>query len=896
MAKPPCQIPLNWENKQVRYLAVATLLLLSAATAAHAAAPPPDRVILPAEVTPTHYDIRIVPDAAQLSFTASVKIDLEVAQPTRRIVLNAADLKFSKVTLSDAADAPTVAFDPEQQTATLTFAAPVGAGPHVLSIDYSGKIYQNTSGLFALDYSTPQGQKRALFTQFENSDARRFFPCWDEPARKATFTLTATVPAADMPISNMPVASTDTLDGGLKRVHFADSPKMSSYLLFFGSGDFERISRIVDGVDVGVVVKHGDTAQAQYALDTAAQILPYYEDYFGVKYPLPKLDLIAGPGQSQFFGAMENWGAIFYFERDLLNDPKITTDFERIEIYTVIAHEMAHQWFGDLVTMQWWDDLWLNEGFASWMELKASDHFHPEWKMWLLSQHFKEQAMSLDARKGTHPIITPIRDVQQAAGAFDDITYEKGGAVIRMLEDYVGEDAFRAGVRAYMQAHAYGNTVTDDLWRELDRTTSVSITDIAHQFTRQEGVPLIRATADSAGVRLTQDRFTDSGPAADKMLWQAPVTARWIGAQDSWHGLVARDKPARITGKPGDGLVVNAGQSAYLRTLYAPALVAPLAAHFPELSAADQLGLLYDTQALGHSGYEPMSDFLELAEQAKPGMDPTVLVLLTAQLEDIDHLYDRLPGQARFRAFGRGVLEPIFASVGWTPQAGESTNTGVLRQSLIAVLGRFDDPDVLSGARSRFADFLKDPASLSAELRHGVLGVVAEHADAATWEQLHQLARNAGSSLEKADLYGLLGTARDPALVQRALQLALSDEPEVTVRPSLLTSAAKYSPEPAFDFANAHFDQVDAMLEPTTRNAFVPRLAAHSTDAAIIPKLRAYAQAHIPADARKDAMESEMAIASAVKFRKQRLPDVDRWLARHAAAKSQAVAGQSAAG
>ena len=308
-----------------------------------------------------------------------------------------------------------------------------------------------------------------MFTQFENSDARRFVPSWDEPGRKATFELTATVPADQMAVSNMPIRSTDVLPGGRKRVHFATTPKMSSYLLFFGSGDFERIHRNVDGVDVGVVVKRGDTAQAAFALDAASDILPYYNDYFGTPYPLPKLDLIAAPGSSQFFGAMENWGAIFYFERDLLIDPRISTERDKQGVYLVIAHEMAHQWFGDLVTMAWWDDLWLNEGFASWMENKVTDHFHPEWKIWLQALRDKQSAMQEDARDGTHPIVTPINDVLQASSAFDSITYSKGAAVIRMLESYLGEDAFRDGVRRYIHDHAYGNTTTDDLWAAMDR-------------------------------------------------------------------------------------------------------------------------------------------------------------------------------------------------------------------------------------------------------------------------------------------------------------------------------------------------------------------------------------------------------------------------------------------
>ena len=286
----------------------------------------------------------------------------------------------------------------------------------------------------------------------------------DEPARKAVFSLTVVAPQGEMAISNMPVAETTGVDGERVKIRFADSPLMSSYLLFLGLGDLERLAIKTGDVEVGVVAVRGEVEKGKFGLDAAIKLLDYYNDYFDVPYPLPKLDLVAVPGQSQFFGAMENWGAICYLDRYLLLDPKLSTDRDRQDVFIVVAHEIAHQWFGNLVTMAWWDDLWLNEGFASWMENKATDHFHPEWKVWLDTAADQQAAMDIDARSGTHPVITPIRDVFEAAGAFDTITYSKGQAVVRMLEAYVGEAAFRLGARRYIKKNAYKNTVSDDLW------------------------------------------------------------------------------------------------------------------------------------------------------------------------------------------------------------------------------------------------------------------------------------------------------------------------------------------------------------------------------------------------------------------------------------------------
>jgi aminopeptidase N len=450
-----------------------------------------------------------------------------------------------------------------------------------------------------------------------------------------------------------------------------------------------------------------------------------------------------------------------------------------------------------------------------------------------------------------------------------------------MLENYVGADRFRDGVRNYIKAHAYGNTVTDDLWRELDKTATMPVTPVAHDFTLQAGVPMIRATPNAKGLRLTQERYTvdDSGKAPTS--WRVPVAETTLGGPVTWHGLVSRRKPAEVAVAQTAVPIVNVGQAGYFRTLYAPAAFEKLAAQFHALTPIDQLGLLNDSRSLGYSGDEPLSDFLALASAVTPDMDTYVQDNVAQRLDGIDSLYEGLPGQAAFQAYGRRVLAPIFAKVGWTSVPGESQNTTLLRASLLDALSDLDDPAVIAEARRRFAAFVADPATLSTDLRRSVLEIVATHADEATWEQIHTLAKNAKSSLEKRELYVLLGSVHNRDLANRALQLALSDEPPLTVRPSILDAVSDHYPELAVAFASDHVDVFNKILEPDSRSQFVPRLASPSHDTAILAPLRTYANAHIPADAQGDVVKAEATVTFNAKVRTQRLPDIDRWLAAH---------------
>ena len=842
--------------------------------------------MLPSSVTPDHYRIDITPDAAALTFKGSVDVDVTVHRATSEIVLNSADLVIDRASVLGRGAVQAIRYDKEIQTASLVLNRTLDPGAYTLRLAYHGKIYQQASGLFALDYDSPNGQMRALFTQFENSDARRFVPSWDEPGRKATFELTATVPAGQMALSNMPIRSTDVLPGRRKRVHFATTPKMSSYLLYFGSGDFERIHRSVDGVDVGVVVKRGDTGSAVFALDAASDILPYFNGYFGTPFPIPKLDLIAAPGSSQFFGAMENWGAIFYFERDLLINPRISTERDRQGVYLVIAHEMAHQWFGDLVTMAWWDDLWLNEGFASWMENKVTDHFHPEWKIWLQALRDKQAAMQEDARDGTHPIVTPINDVLQASSAFDSITYSKGAAVIRMLESYLGEDAFRAGVRRYMHDHAYGNTTTDDLWTAMDRDSQRHISQIAHDFTLQAGVPLVselsrRCLGGKTALGVAQGRFAIGEPSATAQLWHVPVLVAPVGGAAA--AIVVSGPEQQAAEVAGCGaVVINAGQTGYFRSRYSAQGLATITAAYDALSADDQLGVLNDRNALANAGVEPMAAFLELTKGFSADADPVVASTLAGQLQGLDMFYDGLPAQAAFRAYARGVLNPLFARVGWEKRPNEGDNVALLRSALIGALSELDDSSVQAEARKRFDRYVIDASSLDAGTRRTALGVVAAHADAATWDQLHRMAKSAATELEREELYDLLAAAHNAVLVQQALQLAISGEPPPTIAPEMIAMAAYRHPKIAFDFTVARWDAIKSLIEPTSRPRFVPSLLDTASDPQLLESLNAFAERHIPPDARQPLRQTGATVRYRATIRTERLPEVDQWVKNQA--------------
>jgi aminopeptidase N len=846
---------------------------------------------LPKTVVPVHYAIELAPDLGTLALPGVELVDIEVREPTARITLNAVNTTFGSVTIDDEAQFAVVTVDAAAQTATFTFPQPLAAGAHKLRIAFAAQINKFGTGLFTVDYPTDAGIKRLISSKLEPADARRIFPCWDEPAFKAIFALEVTVPRNLLAVGNMPVVRERPFGLNLKQVTFAPTPKMSSYLFVLTVGELERLSADADGVTVGVVTTSGKSGQGRFALDSAVKLLAYYNDYFGVKYPLPKLDLLAVPGG--FGGAMENWGGITFFESRLLFDPATNADTARRGIFNILAHEMAHQWFGDLVTMGWWDNLWLNEGFASWMATKASEQFYPQWQNWLNGYGQKQFALALDARRTSHPIQQPVADHSEATVAFDAITYNKGQALIRMLENYLGEPAFRDGIRKYMAAHAYGNTTTADLWQALESAAGKPVTGIAASFTEQDGVPLIVAetacTGDVQRMTLRQDRFviaplrtTGAAPLPPRS-WQIPVALGLLPATRPAEVVLLQGSADLAAGRCGEAIKVNLGDIGYYRVEYGPNSRAALMKSLAQMPVEDRVNFVADSWALVQAGRADPASYLALIEVLGPDDRRAVWDQVIGALNGLNRLERDRAERPALQAYARARLRPVFDRLGWEGSGSGDDDTTLLRASLISALGEFGDPDILAEAKRRFAGFLQDPKSLPNALRDAVTHLVGISADRATYDTLLALARKSTVTNERVRYYYAAASARDATLAGATLALTLTDELPGTIVGGLINAVASSGEQPdlAWDFVQKNFDTLLARQGPSFRDQFVPNFMTNFTDDAHAAELAAFAPAQSTSGGRVMVARALESIAISADLKARALPPVDGWIREH---------------
>ena len=859
-------------------LAVALALSLTVSTPALAAA---NR--LPTDVAPTLYDINVTPDAEDLTFSGAETVLVDVRKPVKSMTLNAANLVIKNASV----DGQPVKYklNDKAQQLVLTLPTTAKVGTHRVALQWTGTINTSAAGLFAIDYTNDDGSKaRMLATQFEAPDGRRFAPMWDEPAFKAKFRLKATVPAKQRAISNMPTTTVTTQSDGSQLYSFAETPVMSSYLLYLGMGDLERKTVMAGKTEIGVVTRRGVVDQGDYALASAKRLLAYYNDYFGTPYPLPKLDMIAGPGSSQFFGAMENWGAIFYFENTLLFDPKRATQSGRQEIFTVVAHEMAHQWFGDLVTMRWWDDIWLNEGFASWMENKSATDLNPSWQADATAVAYdRENAMRLDATAATHPIIRHVETVDQIGEAFDGITYSKGQAVIGMIESTLGPDKFRAGIRRYMATYKYGNTVTDQLWTELSAASGVPVSEIAHDFTLQGGVPLVIMTSamckgGATVVTLAQGRFGLDEASKTPQTWHVPIKVATLGGGDA--RTVVTGPATRVSVKGCGTLVLNRGKGSYTRVMYDEAGHAAIVRDYAKLALTDRLGTLGDDYALAAGGYQDLSRYFALQAQVGAQSDPIEWSMVDTKLSSLVGLYDDTPLEKSLRDRAVAILSPELKRIGMAAKPGESVQVSNLRESLVGTLGVDGDADVAAQARRYVAALGNDPTAIPPAIREPILATFARNATPAEWDQLLTLTKAETSPVAKNRFVRLLGAARDEGIATRALELLKTDTITNPQKASLLRAVSARHPDMAFDWAVANRELVNGFVEQSSEAGYIVALGAGSNDPAMPGKITAYAKQYLPEAARGGAERAVSSIAVRKAMAERLRPAVAKWLER----------------
>jgi puromycin-sensitive aminopeptidase len=709
-------------------------------------------------------------------FSGRAVLELVLDGPAEELVLHAAELAVDRAVLHGAAGArEALRIEPValSETVRIGFGEPIPAGRARVELGWSGAMSTGLRGLYRAG--------EVAVTQFEAADARRVFPCFDEPAFKAPWALTVEAPADATLLSNG-AASRGTEKNGRQRMQFAETPPLPTYLVAVACGKLASEDPIsVRGVLVRTWAVPEKLHLTAFGQEVAVEVLPRLEDYFGLPYAFGKLDQVGIPDFEA--GAMENAGLITFREAALLLDPATASLGVKKRVSEVVTHELAHQWFGNWVTMAWWDDLWLNEAFATWMAFKIVDGWKPDWRVWLDFDAGKAAALHLDALRSTHPVRSEVKNPDEATESFDLITYEKGGAVLRMIEGYLGEAPFRDGIRLYMQRHGKANAVADDLWRALGDSSREPVGELANAWIRQPGYPVVEVRRDGRTVRVTQRRFySEPGVAAGGETWPVPLVLRYEdagGVREQRHLLRGAGGAVALEGH-GEvrWLCANAGSSGFYRVAYDAAGTAALAVNLPRLAPSERIGLLADEWALVRAGARDVGGFLDLASAFGAEQDYAVLDELVGRLAAVE---SRLSGErvrGRFQAFVAKLLGPAFARAGWDAAPNEPDPERLRRAALLRAVGLVArEPGAVAEASRRLERFLAgDRASLEPNLHDAAVAMASRAGDEKRFDALRlKFKHEPDPAFQRRYLVGL-ALFEHPTLAARAQEMVFGDE------------------------------------------------------------------------------------------------------------------------
>ena len=778
---------------------------------------------LPSSVVPSRYDIRLEPDLEAATFAGEETVAITVKEPVVEIVLNAAELAIQAVRVETADGAVvegSAALDEAAERARLLFPTPLPAGEHRLTLRFTGTLNDRLRGFYRSTYKDAAGASHTIAaTQFEATDARRGFPCWDEPALKAVFGVTLIVPEALAAISNTRVISETPTGSGKKTVVFADSIRMSTYLVAFVVGELEATAPVMVGpTPLRVWCVPGKRHLTAFALEIGAFSLGFFERYYGMPYPGDKLDMLAIPDFAA--GAMENLGAITYRETALLVDEATASHTERERVADVVAHEIAHMWFGDLVTMLWWNGIWLNEAFATFMELLAVDAWKPEWKRWTTFGVSRAAAMAVDGLENTRPIEFEVRAPRDCEAMFDLLTYEKGGSVLRMLEQHLSGEVFRDGVRLYLERHRFGNAETTDLWKALGDAAHLPIPEVMNGWIFRPGYPLVIVEPEGAGVKLSQRRFTylpSEETAAER--WQIPLRLRASvkrGFVDKPVLLGAEDLVVTLPATP-DWVVANAGGHGFYRVQYAPPLLRKLTGALKKLAPIERFNLVSDAFALAQAGMMAAADYLDLTVRFVEETDRNVWTTLVGSLGYVNRLVAE-ESRPHLEQLVRQRLEPAVERLGWEPQPGEDELGRQLRGDLLRALGTLgNDGAAQERARAFYARYREDESAVDANVLPALIAIVAAAGGEAEYEEFVQRFKAARTPQEEQRyLYALAGF-RQPELLQATLEKTTNGEVRSQDAPFLVRSllTGVHSRGLAWEYVKANWSTMARQYPPS---------------------------------------------------------------------------------
>ncbi|HYM78301.1 MAG TPA: M1 family metallopeptidase [Candidatus Dormibacteraeota bacterium] len=863
-----------------RIFAVMTFLVLTLSVAAAQR--------LPETARPENYKLTFTPDLENAKFEGDETIAIRVLKSTSEISLNAVDIDFHEVTISSAGltQKATVKPEKEKEMVVLAVEKPLAAGAATIHIAYTGILNSEMRGLYL--GKDDQGRKYAA-SQFEATDARRAFPSFDEPDYKATFDITAVADKGLAAISNQKVLSDTAGPGDKHTVKFATTAKMSSYLAALVVGNFEYIEGEADGIPIRVYATTGKKEMGKFALEVAGDVLKYYDNYFGIKYPYGKLDLIGLPDFSA--GAMENTGCITFREVILLIDEKQGSVDLKKAIASVIAHEMAHQWFGDLVTMKWWDDVWLNEGFATWMSSKPVEKFKPEWNADLDDVSGTGGTLNVDALASTRPIHQAADTPAQIQELFDGIAYGKAASVLRMLESYLGEDTFRAGVNAYLKQHQYANATAEDFWDAQAKTSKKPVDKIMPTWVKQAGEPIVNVKPqcldNSTNVTLTQKRYyfdRSKFEASNDQLWQIPICMKGSASSTQKCELLTKKEETFTLPGCSTWVLANAGATGYYRAGYQPDTVRALANDAEtRLSPAERISLQNDIWASVRVGREPVGDYLAYAQGLQSDRNRAVLEDVLGRLNYIGQYVVNDGDRDSFRAWMRQFLAPVMKEVGWDPKPGETDEQRTLRSRVVNSLGADGrDSDALAQARTLADKVLVDPSSVDRQLAGSAFPLAAINGDSEFYDKVMAGLKSPKSPEEYYLYFFTLPRFTDQKLLQRTLAFSIS--PEVRSQDALqLVTSVLVNPDGqqlAWDFIRQHWTEIEKAGGPFA-SAEVVSATSTFCDTTTRDQVTEFFTAHRIEAAERTYKQSIERINNCVDLRKQQEPQLASWLGQH---------------